>query len=252
MRFRLKAFVLHLLASACALGLILGALYAGWYHWPGWYLTSVLHVTGILLLVDVVLGPAVTLIIASPLKARRVLARDISIIAIVQLTALAYGTSTLWRGRPLYYTFSNDRLETVAASDLDANEIALAQRSNPALAPHWYSLPRWVWAPLPDDPKEAQRIFNSAISGGRDVIDMPRYFRSWNSGLPDLRAQLAAVTSLKGLSKAEQQSVATRMRSNGLSPVERNALVFWGVNSEKLVAVFDPATLAIRAILEPD
>jgi hypothetical protein len=252
MRFRLKAFSLHLAASACVLGLVLGALYAGWYHWPGWYLTSVLHVAGILLLVDVALGPTATLIIANPLKRRRELARDISIIAIVQLAALAYGTSTLWRGRPLYYTFSADRLETVAASDLNANEIALAQRTNPVLAPHWYSLPRWVWARLPDDPKEAAKIINSTIFGGRDVIDMPRYFKPWDSGLPYLRTQLAAVTSLKPLSKAEQQTVAARMRSRGLPPAERNALVLWGVNFEKLVAVFDPTTLAIRAILEPD
>ena len=252
MRFRLSASGLHLLGSACVLSLILGTLYAGWYRWPGWYLTGVLHVLLILLVVDLALGPAVTLIIASPRKPRRELARDISIIVIVQLAALAYGTSTLWRGRPLYYTFSTDRLETVAASDLDAKEITLAQRTNPALAPHWYSLPRWVWARLPDDPKEAAEIVNSAIFGGHDVIDMPRYFKTWNSGLPELRKQLGAVTSLKQLSKAQQQSVTSRMRSRGLSPAEPNALVFWGVNSEKLVAVFDPTTLAIRAILEPD
>ena len=252
MRLRLKAFALHLLASACALGLILGALYAGWYRWPGWYLTGVPHVTGILLLVDVIMGPTATLIIANPHKPRRELTRDIAIIVVVQLIALVYGASTLWRGRPLYYTFSADRLETVAASDLDPKEIALAQRTNPALAPHWYSLPRWVWARLPDDPQEAAKIVNSAIFGGHDVIDMPRYFRPWNSGLADLRAQLATVTSLKPLSKDQQQSVAAHMRSHGLSPGERNALVFWGVNSEKLVAVFDPTTLAVRAILEPD
>jgi hypothetical protein len=254
MRFRLKAFALHLLASAFILGSILAGLYAGWYHWPGWFLTSVLHVTGILLLVDVVVGPTVTLIIANPRKPRRELARDISLIAIVQLVALAYGTSTLWRGRPLYYTYSGDRLETVTASDLGAKEIALAQSTNPTFAPHWNSLPRWVWAPLPDDPKTAEEIVNSSIFGGpgHDVIDMPRYFKPWNSGLPELRRNLEVITSIKQLSKAQQRSVSARMRSRGLSPTERNALVFWGVNSEKLVAVFDPATLTIRAFLKPD
>ena len=44
MRFRVKAFSLHLTGSACVLILVLGALYFGWYRWPGWYLAQALHV----------------------------------------------------------------------------------------------------------------------------------------------------------------------------------------------------------------
>ncbi len=117
MRFRFKAFGLHLLASACALTVILGALYLGWYRWPGWYLTSVGKLLLIVCSVDLVLGPTLTLIIANPKKPRRTLARDITMIVVVQLVALAYGALTLWHGRPLYYTFSANRLETVQASD---------------------------------------------------------------------------------------------------------------------------------------
>ena len=68
MRFRLKAFGLHLTGSACALTLILGGLYLGWYRWPGWYLTGVLHVLIIVGIVDLGLGPTLTLIIANPRK----------------------------------------------------------------------------------------------------------------------------------------------------------------------------------------
>ena len=149
MRFRLTAFGLHLCASACVLTLILGGMYFGWYRWPGWYLSGVIHVVGIVVLVDVVIGPTLTLIIANPAKPRRELTRDLAIIVSVQLVALVYGAATLWEGRPLYYTFSADRLEFVQASDIDAAETALAQQKNPRCAPYWYSLPRWVWAPLP-------------------------------------------------------------------------------------------------------
>jgi hypothetical protein len=252
MRFRLKASGLHLFGSACGLSLILGTLYAGWYRWPGWYLTGVLHVLLILLIVDLALGPTVTLIIANPHKPRRELARDISIIVAIQLVALIYGASALWRGRPLYYTFSADRLEMVSASDLDASEIALAQKTNPALAPHWYSLRRWVWAPLPEDPAVANKIMRSSIFGGRDVIDMPRYFKPWSAGLPELRAQLVAVGQMKQLSPVQQKTAAARMVAHGLIPTERNALVMWGVNGRRLVAVFDTQALAIRTFISPD
>ena len=137
MRFRLKAFGLHLLGSACALTVVLGGIYLGWYRWPGWYLSSVLHIVGIVLLVDLALGPTLTLIVASPAKRRRVLARDVAVIVFVQLTALVYGVVTLWMGRPLYYTFSVDRLEVVQASDLKDDDIAIARRDNPALSVYW-------------------------------------------------------------------------------------------------------------------
>lgn len=252
MRFRLKAFAVHISGSACALGLVLGALYAGWYHWPGWYLTGVLHVLLILLIVDLALGPTITLIIANPRKPRRELARDVSIIVTVQLAALVYGASTLWRGRPLYYTFSADRLEMVQASNLESDELARALRDNPALAPHWYSPLRWVWAPLPEDATEASKIVQSSILGGKDVIDMPRYFKPWAAGLPQLRARLVAVGEMKQLSPSQQKTAAARMRARGLVPAERNALVMWGANGRRLVAVFDTGTLAIRKLICPD
>jgi hypothetical protein len=251
MRFRLTAFGLHLAGSACALTLILGGLYLGWYRGPGWYLTEVARVVFIVVMVDVVVGPTLTLIIANPRKSRRSLARDIGAIVTVQIAALIYGTVTLWSGRPLYYTFSADRLEIVQASDLEAPEIARGRKENPALAPHWYSLPRWVWAPLPDDPEEAAKIVNGTIfGGGGDVIDMPRYFKPWTTGLPELRKHLSTIDDLKQqLSAKELQTVKARMAAARLDPAQRNAMLMWG-EVRKLIVVFDPASARIRAILK--
>src|SRR5271156_1077524 len=117
MRFRLKALGLHLSASASALSLILGSLYLGWYYWPGWLLTDVTHVIVVMIGVDVVVGPLLTFVIAHPGKPRRELVRDVSIIVAVQLCALVYGTTSLWKGRPLYYAYSESVLQLVQAYD---------------------------------------------------------------------------------------------------------------------------------------
>ncbi len=253
MRFRLKAFGLHLLASAGALTLVLGTLYFGWYYWPGWYLTAVTHVLLILIGVDVLLGPTLTLIIANPEKAPRALARDIAIIAAVQLLALGYGTATLWRGRPLFYTFSANRLETVQASDLEPAQISLANKENPGFAPHWYSRPRWVWAPLPEDPDKAVAIVEAnTLGGGQDIIDMPRYFKPWEAGLPTLRERLLPAAEITYFSKPQKAALRTRMQQRGLNADEKNALVMWGGTERKLLAVFDPVSLKIRALIRPD
>lgn len=250
MRFRLKAFGLHLAASAGVLSLVLAALYLGWYRWPGWYLTGVLRVAAITVGVNVALGPLLTLLIANPRKPHRNLARDIAMIVTVQLVALVYGAGTLWQGRPLYYTFSEDRLEIVQASALQPEEIELARRQNAALAPHWYSLPRWVWAPLPDDTEERTRIMTSAIAEGQDVIDMPRYFRPWEQGIPALRQQLKRIDELPIFSRGEQRALKERVAELGLAADQQNASFMAG-RETRLLVVFDPATLQIRAMLPP-
>jgi hypothetical protein len=249
-RFRLKAFGLHLTSSACALTLVIGGLYLGWYRWPGWYLTEVLHVVVIVVMVDLALGPTLTLIVANPSKSRRQLAIDIGAIVSVQLVALIYGAVTLWLGRPLYYAFSVDRLQIVEANDLEADEIALGQRQNPTLTPHWYNLPRWIWAPLPDNPEEAAKIVMSTPFGGKDVVQMPRYFKPWEQGLSTLREKLTRVDDIKELSKSERQDLHARMARQGFAPDERNAMLLWG-DIRRVLVVFDPATLQIRAMLVP-
>jgi hypothetical protein len=255
MRFRLKAFALHLIGSICALTLVLGGLYAGWYRWPGWYLTGVEHVLLIVGIVDLGIGPTLTGIIANPKKPRRTLARDIAVIAIVQVAALAYGAWTLWQGRPLYYAFSVNSLQAVQASDISSAEIAAGLEASPALAPHWYSRPRWVYAPLPKDPDTAGAIVSGAAFGqGADVVDMPKYFQPWEAGLPELRTKLSALADNKFFSKNEKKLLEPRLTSLGLKASEPNALIMWGGtgSGRKLYVVFDPESLKIKAMLRPD
>lgn len=248
MKSRLKAFGLHFSGSACVLLLVLGTLYLGWYRWPGWYLTGVLHVLPVTIGVDVVLGPLLTFVIASPGKPARALARDIACIVAVQLVALSYGAYTLWNGRPLYYTYSVKELSVTQGIDLQPTEIERARQSNPDFAPHWYSRPRWAWAPLPQDEKTANSIVASALQGGFDVTAMPRYFKPWPQGLADLRQHLQKVSDLKYFSGKQRDVLKQRMRACGFDPAVANTLPMTG-HGVPLLAVFDLRTLRIEALL---
>ncbi len=252
MKFRFKMFGWHLACSVVLLTAVLGGLYLGWYRWPGWYLANALRVTPILVSVDVALGPLLTFLIANPAKPRQELARDISIIAIVQLIALGYGVSTLWNGRPLYYTFSEDRLQLVQASDLDAEERALAQKQNPELAPHWYSLPRWVFAPLPEQESAKQAIIEAAVEGGNDVIQMPRYFQPWERGLGQLKAQLKTIEEQRDYSfHNKKPRLRQMMQEQGFSPDAKATILMTG-QSPPMLVIFDPASMRIGGYLRSD
>ena len=249
MNFRLKAFGIHLLASVCALSSLLVALYFGWYQWPGWYLTGMWHITAILGGVDVTLGPLITLLIANPSKPRRELARDIGMIATVQLVALGYGAFTLWSGRPLYYAYSGDRVETIQAGQLLPQEVELARRQNPQFAPHWYSRPRWIWAPMPQDPAlQAQIEAQRHTEDGVDITQMPRFYQSWQAGLPELRTQLKRVDQYYIFSRIDKDVLKQRMRARGLA-IDRPNTLFLSGSGKPLLLVFDERTLHLEAML---
>lgn len=247
MKFRLRMLLLHLAASAFALTLVLGGLYLGWYHWPGWFLTVASPVAIVLICVDVVLGPMLTFIIANPAKVRRELARDLAVIVVVQLLALGYGTVQLWHGRPLYYAFSGGILQIVQAYDLDPDDAARARDSNPGLAPHWYSLPRWVYAPgpaasaTPALPAGTPRPDDSVMANG---------YQPWQQGLAELRSKLQPVEKQGFFIFNERDSLKARMQAAGMHPEQSNSMPMSGRGRPVLV-VFEPATMQIVAMLKP-
>ncbi len=245
-KFRVRAFAVHLASSAGVLALILGGLYLGWYRWPGWYVTDFVHVMAILVGVDLTLGPLFTLLIANPNKPRRELARDIGVIVAVQLVALVYGSGTLWGGRPLYYAFSAHEVEMVAASQVPPSEVARSRQQNPELAPHWYSLPRWVWAALPANPTERDRI--ATRSEKIDITQMPSYFKPLAQGGAELRAQLKKVDDFFIFTREEKRTLKERMARQGLATDVPDALYLIG-RDRPVLAVFDPDTLRVTALI---
>lgn len=89
--FRLKAALLHFLLSICIILTTAAIVYFSWFPTPFIWLDGTVDALLILIVVDLFLGPIITLLIASELKPRRELLRDISIILVLQLGAFGYG-----------------------------------------------------------------------------------------------------------------------------------------------------------------
>jgi hypothetical protein len=144
MGFRLRAFGLHLLASFSLLAAVLLALYLGWYLWPEWYLVGAEAVVGMLVLVDLGLGPLASLVVSSPTKSRLKWRRDLYFIVLVQLLALGYGVHALLEGRPMFEAFSEDRISLVVATDFKQETLEQARRDRAPILPEWHSLLSWI------------------------------------------------------------------------------------------------------------
>lgn len=169
---RWQAFACHLSASA-VLGLAAFALFRFlWY--PGALFTLAAADKLLLLVVgiDVVVGPLLTLIVFNPRK--KSLIWDLAMILAIQIAALGYGVWVMAQSRPVFLVGATDRFELVTANQIRPEDLAAAPR------PEWRRLP-WtgpvvVGARPPVDPDLRLNIALQAVQGGPDVPQLPQLF----------------------------------------------------------------------------
>jgi hypothetical protein len=121
--------------------------------------------------VDVVLGPLLTLVVFDPLK--RLLRFDLALIATVQLAALLYGTWVMFEARPAYVVFAVDRFDVVSTLEVDAAARAGAQREE--FRRINLGRPKLVAAVMPSDPQARNEVVMAAMNG-IDLLLTPRYW----------------------------------------------------------------------------
>jgi hypothetical protein len=170
---RRKAFLIHLALSA-AVGLaVIAAMFFVWYPPPYFTATGGNDLVMILVGVDVVLGPLITLIVFNPAKPLRLIRLDLTVIAVLQLAALAYGISVVAIARPVYMVFTVDRFDLVLANDLRDEE--LARVKDPRFKDIPLGGPRIIAVKSPSDPDEQLRVIQSA-GKGFDLQTFPQYY----------------------------------------------------------------------------
>jgi hypothetical protein len=154
---RLKAAGIHfgiILGVALAAALLVFTL---WYPYPYREISGGRELFLILVAVDVVLGPLITLAVFDRRKSLRELRMDLSVVALLQLAALGYGLWTVAVARPVHLVFEVDRLRVVHAVEVP---LELMDRADPRLATFPWSGP----TPL------AVRPFRDAAEGAEATL----------------------------------------------------------------------------------
>ncbi len=186
--------------------------------------------------VDVVLGPLITLIIFDTRKPK--LKYDLAVVAVLQLAALGYGSYVMFEARPVYTVFIGGYFQTVSADSIDA---ASAERAAPAFKSMPLAGPRVIGARKPTDPDEAFRITSSAFAGGPDIVNLPHLFVPY----ADLAAEAArAAKPLTTLSRQGQDFADKVSEFVAASPQRDRSLGFVPVKArnEDFAAILDRKT----------
>lgn len=149
---RLRAAGIHF---AISLAIFAVAMYLMLVHWyPGFHFTvdGGWQGTRIMVGVDLVLGPLLTLIIFNPRKARRLIVLDLGCIAAIQLAALAWGFYAIEGQRPVGLNFHDGLFYSMTAH---------AVRAQPGAAEALERLsdrkPALLYVAVPATPEERAR-----------------------------------------------------------------------------------------------
>lgn len=165
---RLQAAGLHVLGSMLVIGLFLGLVYGFWYPSPYPIVFSTFDVVKVLIGVDLVLGPLLTLIVFNIAKPRKELVRDMGFILAVQLSALIWGVYVTYSVRPQYLAFVGSSVYAVTGNDINLNELSADIKRR-----------AWYEPPVPVSVRGPQ----SQEEWGQHMADL------YNNKVPDLMYQ---------------------------------------------------------------
>lgn len=168
---RWKAMLIHLGISALIGTAVIAALLLIWYPPPQFSAAGVERFIYLLIGVDVVLGPLLTLVVFRLGKPG--LKLDLTLIALCQLAALIYGLHIMWQSRPVYLVAVVDRIHMVTPIDIDQESLAKAE---PPYANLPVFGPQLIGGRTATDPEERHRMVMLTLQTGKDVQNLPEYF----------------------------------------------------------------------------
>ena len=239
------AFLIHLTGSALVVGALCALIFFVWYPAPYFAAKGASGVLRILVGVDLILGPTLTLILFRPRKPG--LLFDLSIIATIQLAAFLYGGTVIYQERPYYSVFAVDRFEILAYKDVDSSMIEHEElRRKPFIGPIL------AVASLPEDPDEFQRLLQEILFEGKpDIERRPEFWSPYASRSADVIARSRALAELFE-TKPEARAEISRLTETLDAGIDSLAYVPLMGRETSLAFVIDAETAAPVDIINVD
>ncbi|ADX48496.1 fimbrial assembly protein, FimB [Paracidovorax avenae ATCC 19860] len=130
MRFyisKIRAFFVHFIISIVIVSVISAVAFVFFYPFPYIFISGG---AGLFLFaaLGVVLGPLLTFVFFNPKKNRKEKILDFSVVACLQVCAIAYGIFSAYEARPIHVVFEYDRFRVIHANDIPEELILLAPK----------------------------------------------------------------------------------------------------------------------------
>ena len=195
-----RAFLIHLGISASVVGLAILVIFAFWYPPPYFQVIGTWSVLRVLIAVDLVLGPLLTLLVFRRGKKRLVF--DMSVIVAIQVSALVYGLAVIYQERPYAAVFVVDRFEILTRSEVDLSRATPDLRHKPLRGP------LLAVALVPTDMEERIALIEEVLAGKPDIQYRPEYWTAYGPAADVVLKKSKPLRELTPPANAEDTALA--------------------------------------------
>lgn len=210
---RLRATSIRLAFSALIACALAGVIFLVWYPYPYREISGGRQLFFIVVAVDVILGPLITLLIFDLRKGWPVLRKDLAMVVAVQLLALCYGIWTVHAARPVHLVFEYDRFRVIHAADIDpgvadsiARDFPQSARSGPTLV---------ALRELTEQDRAKYTVQN--VTGVLELSQQPELWVSYDSARRRVLKAAEPVESLKRRKPEHATTIDTEIQATGLN-----------------------------------
>jgi hypothetical protein len=242
---RWQAAPIHLAISAVVAVSVFAAMLLLWYPKPYFYAAGGKTLLMLLIGVDIVIGPLLTLIVFDPRKKH--LVYDLAIIALLQAAALVYGAIIMFDARPVYVAFAGDRFELVEANAIDPEEAAKANADFRKLP---LTGPQVVGTRLPLEPKERERLGFASLTG-LSIGVFPQHYVPYAAVSRDAVARAKPLAGLRAQHSDRAAEIDGWIAASGRPEASMRYLPLQARHGDMSV-IIDAASGEVRGVLPID
>lgn len=217
---RLKFFLSHLLLSFLIASVVVGLVII-WYPYPLANAVGVTNIFLMLLAIDVILGPVLGLLVYR--EGKKTLKFDLSVIIIIQISALCYGVFSIEQGRPAWLVFHVDRFELVRKNDLILENIDQAQSQFQHVS---WSKPQFVSVKSAVSTKQHQNDLFTEVLGGISLAQQPDRYIELTQAKNQIQKRALPLVELQQYNQKTkvEKTLAKYPKADAWLPLKANAI----------------------------
>lgn len=246
----------HFIISLALGGVISVLVFGFWFPMPFRELSGGVILFSLMLGVDIVCGPVLSLLLLHPSKTRRALLIDMGLIALIQLSALGYGLHALSHARPLAIVYEVDRFRVVSYADIDEGD----RTAMPGWVQPWgWAAPRVLGVRSAQSNEEKLSSLEASLQGV-EPSQRPSWWQEYSMSSARIRERARPLEALQAMNPGQihviqtAAALAAKRPENGETS-SPNALLWLPLVSRQTmdwVALLDPTTLRIRGYVHAD
>ncbi|KYQ84577.1 type IV pilin accessory protein [Acinetobacter sp. NRRL B-65365] len=189
---RLKFFLCHLTLSFLIALIVISIVFCMWYPLPLAQAVGVTHLFLMMLAIDVIIGPILGLLVYK--QGKKTLKMDLSIIILLQLSALGYGMYSIEQGRPVWIAYYVNGFELIRKNEILEDNIqkALPKYQNPS----WFK-PQYVGVEFAKDSKTRSDDMFTEVMSGISLAQKPERYVDFSKVKPQMQQHAKTLDELK-------------------------------------------------------